>query len=386
MESWEMRNGHVGPGSGVRSDSCAFFGGKINVASSRLELYQKAMASYAFWNNKGGVGKSFLSFVAACDYAHRNPNADVYVLDLCPQANVSEMLLGGGAAAAKPLAKLVRATPRATIAGYLEARLNSPFQMIPSVQQFICSPSTSNSDIPANLKLICGDNLLEIISEAIRQTSQLSIPVDAWKRVMNWLTDLIDGLRALSGVRDTLFILDCNPSFAVYTQLALAASDGVVVPFTADDSSRRGIENVIALLYGVGDEHTAAYARISFSKRAKEDGVKVPRLHAFISNRVTMYRGVASSAFMAASETIKKTLDKVHSKHRSLFANPKEAPSKSCFEVPDYHSACIVASTSGTPVHKLRAGPWSVGTERVQLNADPLTKYKKALQEVVDCL
>ena len=51
------------------------------------------MNTYAFWNNKGGVGKSFLSFVAATEYARTHPDTDVYVIDLCPQANVSEMLL-----------------------------------------------------------------------------------------------------------------------------------------------------------------------------------------------------------------------------------------------------------------------------------------------------
>ena len=53
------------------------------------------MTAYAFWNNKGGVGKSFLCFIAAAEYAQRNPGTDVYVIDLCPQANVSETLLGG---------------------------------------------------------------------------------------------------------------------------------------------------------------------------------------------------------------------------------------------------------------------------------------------------
>ena len=53
------------------------------------------MSSYSFWNNKGGVGKSFLCFVAAAEYAHRNPETDVFVIDLCPQGNVSEILLGG---------------------------------------------------------------------------------------------------------------------------------------------------------------------------------------------------------------------------------------------------------------------------------------------------
>ncbi|MEH2464304.1 hypothetical protein [Nostoc sp.] len=41
------------------------------------------------------MGKSFLCFVAAAEYAHRHPDTDVYVIDLCPQANVSETILGG---------------------------------------------------------------------------------------------------------------------------------------------------------------------------------------------------------------------------------------------------------------------------------------------------
>jgi cellulose biosynthesis protein BcsQ len=82
------------------------------------------MSSYAFWNNKGGVGKSFLCFVAASEYAHRHPGTDVYVIDLCPQGNVSEILLGGPQAEnAGSLHALIKATPRATVALYLEARL-----------------------------------------------------------------------------------------------------------------------------------------------------------------------------------------------------------------------------------------------------------------------
>ncbi|MGF6809770.1 Mrp family chromosome partitioning ATPase [Paraburkholderia sp. Clong3] len=31
------------------------------------------MAIYAVWNNKGGVGKSYLTFQIACEYARQNP-------------------------------------------------------------------------------------------------------------------------------------------------------------------------------------------------------------------------------------------------------------------------------------------------------------------------
>ncbi|MDP3840696.1 MAG: ParA family protein, partial [Methylococcales bacterium] len=53
------------------------------------------MAIYAIWNNKGGVGKSYLTFQLASEYALQHPNKKVLVVDLCPQANSSSMLLGG---------------------------------------------------------------------------------------------------------------------------------------------------------------------------------------------------------------------------------------------------------------------------------------------------
>ena len=344
----------------------------------------KEMTAYGFWNNKGGVGKSYLCFVAACEYAHRHSEADVYVIDLCPQANVSETLLGGFRKSEKAIDALLKSSPRRSIAGYLEERLNSPFRMIEDIEAYITQPSTVNNTIPRNLYLISGDNLVEVLSEAIRQTSQLSIPTTAWKSVLSWVKDLISALRLRSADRDSFFALDCNPSFAIYTQLALVASDFIVVPFTADDSSRRAIENVVALLYGISDPHTAKYAKISFAERAVTDGVSLPKLHTFVSNRVTLYEGKPSKAFQISSERIKVTMDRLHNTHRSFFATPKEKPSKSFLEIPDYHSACIVSSTTGTPLHRLKAGPHQLDDERVQINKRPLERYRDALAHFVD--
>lgn len=342
------------------------------------------MTSYAFWNNKGGVGKSFLCFISAAEYAHRQIGTDVYVIDLCPQANVSETILGGQPNSPDAINGLFGSTPRRTVAGYLEARLNSPFKPLDDVSPYVAAPSEVNSQIPPNLHLVCGDHLLEVISEAIRQTSQLSIPTNAWSQVICWIKDLALSLEARSGDRDAVFFIDCNPSFAVYTQLALVAAQYVVVPFTADDSSRRAIENVVALLYGHGDPHTESYAKISFSKKAKEESVQVPKLHTFISNRQTLYRGKPSSAFQAVNDSIKNTMALLYKNHRSVFAFPKQPPAERFVEVPDYHSACVVAATRGMPMHTLRPGPKKIGSETIQINKSPLDKYKEALSAIVD--
>lgn len=47
------------------------------------------------WNNKGGTGKTSLAFQIICEYARQNQAKKVLAVDVCPQANLSELLLGG---------------------------------------------------------------------------------------------------------------------------------------------------------------------------------------------------------------------------------------------------------------------------------------------------
>ena len=53
------------------------------------------MEIYAFWNNKGGTGKTSLAFQTICHYANKYPEKRILSIDVCPQANLSELFLGG---------------------------------------------------------------------------------------------------------------------------------------------------------------------------------------------------------------------------------------------------------------------------------------------------
>ena len=64
--------------------------------------------SYVIWNNKGGVGKSTITFHIASMYAEKNQDRNVVVIDMCPQANSSMMLMGGGTGAESRLQELIR--------------------------------------------------------------------------------------------------------------------------------------------------------------------------------------------------------------------------------------------------------------------------------------
>jgi cellulose biosynthesis protein BcsQ len=86
------------------------------------------MSVYALWNNKGGVGKSYLTFQIACEYARQHPEVNVLVLDACPQSNSTIMLLGGIEVGEENLDTISTATPLRTISGYVEDRIRSPIR------------------------------------------------------------------------------------------------------------------------------------------------------------------------------------------------------------------------------------------------------------------
>ena len=44
------------------------------------------MQATAFWNNKGGTGKTSLAFQALCAYAQKYPKKRILAVDACPQA------------------------------------------------------------------------------------------------------------------------------------------------------------------------------------------------------------------------------------------------------------------------------------------------------------
>lgn len=340
------------------------------------------MARYALWNNKGGVGKSFLTFSLACEYAIAHPDEEVLVLDLCPQANVTEMLLGGKNLSSPALEALYAERPRRSIGGYFEARLTSPFIPLQGVHEFLVRPGAVNANIPQNLVLVAGDNLLELLAEAMRQVSQMPLPADAWTKVMRWLVDLVKTFTDQSQASDVTTFIDCNPSFSIYTQLALCSAESLLVPFTADDSSRRGIENVFALLYGISSSELQGYARLSFSSRASQEGVDLPRLHTFVSNRVTMYKGKPSSAFQAKSAPIRELVSTALSNGKRYFASHKKVDELFA-EMPDYHSVAVVASSEGCPLSTLKSGHHPIDGDTVQVNQNAITKYTKAIAKLV---
>ena len=335
---------------------------------------------YAVWNNKGGVGKTFLSFIVAAEYAEQHPDQHVVVVDMCPQANVSEIVLGGNGHGAAQLDELLKMNPRKSIGGYFDQRINQTHSKTGTEISFMMGASGANKSVPRNLNLIAGDPSLEVQTQALNQIAGQTLPDTAWGNVHRWLLDLIDGISAQHP--SAAFFIDCNPSFSAYTEIALLAANRVIVPCTADGSSARAIDNIAQLLYGIG--LPPAYSNASFSQQAQKHRLALPSIHLVPLNRSTQYDKKASRAFGAMYGEIKERVDRLRAsipQHFSL--SLEEDP---FLEIPDAHSVAIVAGHEGVPLSRVRLGNHHVHDTICQVNPEPLERYTKAVKELVALL
>lgn len=336
---------------------------------------------YGIWNNKGGVGKTFLSFILGTEYANTYPRKSVILVDMCPQANLSEIVLGGNGQGGDVLAEiLARGSDRKTIGGYLDLRIESPHQIAGSETEFLLRLKDYNQELPGNLYLICGDPSLEIQAQVISQIGGQILPADAWKNVRNWLNDLLKACSRKLGHEQTTTIIDCNPSFSAYTELAMVASDRLIIPCSSDGSSARAVNNVAALLYGLNV--SGDYKTVNFSAKTKQFGIALPLIHAVILNRSTQYNKKASQAFRAMFEAIKENVLTIQKEDSSRFVNGEAEFG----EMPDSHSVSIVCSHHGKPLYKVTPGPYRVYDTRPQVNPEPLERYKQAVKKLLSTL
>jgi cellulose biosynthesis protein BcsQ len=334
---------------------------------------------YAVWNNKGGVGKSFLSFVLGTEVAHRNPTKHVLLVDMCPQANLSEIVLGGNGAGADRLEKLLSDKNRKTIGGYFDARIDSPQKRTGTEDSYPLRAHDYNSHITRNLWVIAGDPSLELQAQVISQIGGQTLPQDSWKNVRNWLKDLVAASIAKIGTEETVTVfIDCNPSFAAYTELAMMSAERLIIPCSSDGSSARAIDNIGALLYGIGVGNT--YSDVDFKAMAKKFDMPLPLIHSVLLNRSTLYSKKASKAFGAMFEEIKRRARKLQKADASRFVSPKSINFK---VVPDNHSVAIVCSHLGKPLYSIKPGPYKVHDTNPQVNDEPLDRYKEAVNDLV---
>lgn len=348
------------------------------------------MAVYAIWNNKGGVGKSYLTFQIASEYAIQHPEKKVLVIDLCPQANSSSMLLGGINNGEQCLTRIHSAIPRNTISGYIDTRIMSPYVSPSTGAGFITPVHRFNQSVPRNLYLVVGDENLELQASRVLGATNPG-PADAWRIVHLWIRELISDILNSWNDEESCVFIDCNPSFSIYTELALVAAERLIIPFSADGSSKRAVRAVLSLVYGHRRNPTDPQSE--FFLNMTRYRMTLPGIYMYIGNRLTQMNNSSASAFKTVVNEIGDEIwEAWRTAPGSFVTHPGGAATPSNqrafrhmfqYEVNDANTASVVSGGLGVPISLLTAGTKTLAGRRVVVNQSQLDRQVPNIRDLV---
>ena len=365
------------------------------------------LESYVTWNNKGGVGKTTLTFHMATQYARRRPGVNVLVVDLCPQANVSMALLssqnhGHGST---HLASLYRQNK--TVSFYLQRSLEPGLKVNP--KQFVTRVQDYNNQVPANLFLLCGDMYLELVGRHLEHVrSGVVVPRNnPWLNVTSSIRSFIEGLDGkITGVtqdeNNWVVFIDTNPAFSVNTEISLAGARKLIVPINADDFSVEAVRAMLDLVYSIHPEDEeepedfVAYREYMFSSKATRYGLERPKIHLLVNNRTTTIFTRSATAFSAMGKENLKVLFEAYREHQEECFTPRDGQEigdietfkQQYFEdIRDFHTTAILCIHGGCPLGGLsgRVAFNEAGAE-VKVDQAKVATYLQYLDRLVEKL
>ena len=185
-----------------------------------------------FFNNKGGVGKTFLVYHLA--WMLSEIGYKVLACDLDPQANLSSAFLNEDRMEALLNGDGGTDNTGTTIYGCVEPLLEVGDLLPPSLQK-----------ISPNLNLIPGDLSLSGFEDALSEQWPKALGSDNLYRPFRILTAFWTVMQmGAEKMGATVILADVGPNLGAINRSALIATDYVIVPLGADMFSLQGMRNL----------------------------------------------------------------------------------------------------------------------------------------------
>lgn len=197
---------------------------------------------------------------------------------------------------------------------------------------------------------------------------------------------------ATDGDSDWVVFIDTNPSFSIFTEMAIVAAQRLIIPTNADDFSREAIKATLSLVYGyTSDEKPGKFSEetVTFSYKAEMFNVRLPNICLIIQNRLTRYNGHPAKAYSLMAESTSEVVSSVYKSHKHLFEQkglllfPEDVLKEYCAVVWDFHTVGVVALHNGRPLEDFAYMEIAVFDQLVSLKRSQIDKYKEFLQKLV---
>lgn len=300
------------------------------------------MRTVAFFNNKGGVGKTSLVYHLAWMYAEHG--IKVLVADLDPQANLTAMFLDQ-----RRLIALWDGDERNTVVDSLQPLIDRTGDIAePHVERV----GKNIGLVPGNLALSRFEDLLsENWPKCLDGQEAAFRVITAFHRIMH---------RAAHGMQAELILIDVGPNLGAINRSALIAAEQVVLPLAADLFSLQGLRNL---------GPTLREWRKSWQKRLGElpasAGIDAPSGKMQALGYVVMQHGVRDSRPVKAYQHWLNRIPKVY---RDAVLNEPVAEPPTVEQDPDclsllkhYRSLMPLAMDAHKPMFFLKPGDGAIG-------------------------
>ncbi len=299
------------------------------------------MKTIAFFNNKGGVGKTSLVYHLAWMYADLGVN--VLAADLDPQANLTSMFLKD-----RELEPLwPEQGERSTVYGALRPLLEGTGDVV--------APHVEEPD--PGLGLVVGD--LRLANAEDELSIQWPACMDSKPRAFRVLSALARILRlGASQIDARVILVDLGPNLGAFNRGALVAADAVVVPLAPDLHSLQGLRNLGPTLRRWQGEWEERRQRNPVPELQVPQGAMRPMGYVVMQHAVRLDRPVV--AYRRWMERIPEVYRTAVMEERARAATAD--PDPNCLAtLKHYRSLMPLAQEARKPIFALKAADGAIG-------------------------
>ena len=311
--------------------------------------------SYAISNLRGGVGKSSIGFNLAYELSRKH---SLLVTDVCPQCNMTELLLGDF-------------RPKVNIYDGLKPVILGPaFGDPPEDLSYRISQYCNDFKGGKSAFAVAGNPELFAFPSTLYQQLNLAYSSQNKSAVRKLLQGLKTILEAEAKLNKTdRILIDTSPFYAGGTHLAWCAVEALVIPVRVDEHSIESLE----LTFKVLSDHSRDFQQ--WNERAGD--LPTPTIAAIVMTMVGSKSQIKSTPDQASRMYIERALAMAE-KYASLFG--LNTPSDAFVLTDDFHSAGRVSGAKRIPISELTVNSFhTIGTRRLQVNTS-VTRYQRELK------
>lgn len=317
--------------------------------------------TYAITNFRGGIGKSTLAFNLAWEVSRKKRSL---LLDLCPQCNFTQSLLGEDADSSS--STIYDALLHRVMAGTPPVE---PDDLLVSVP-----PACPDFKNGAGAYVVPGSKELFLFPSLLY--TQLSTSANLGTRSKETSRNILQSIDQLSTtlrgyLKATKVLIDTSPFFGGATHLAWVAADALIIPVRVDQHSMEALKLTLSMLRS--DE-------MDFLRLNKQAGItKTPKIHALAITHCGWNRQTENTPDRSTQAYLSQVIE-IAEQNADLFTY--QDPLDAIHLLDDFHSAGRISGTKRIPLAKLTIRESHViGSQRLEVN-ESITRYKNEMKSL----